>query len=211
MSTGRAEALLKLARQEVDAIQHPRHREYLAGRARAEAFLVRARLRGLDITTGEGLRFVGGQGPIFRGSGSFRLGDNCSFRAALMRSRLATAPGGTIAFGDRTGFNYGLEIHSSKLVEIGDYTMGGAMVTIYDTNFHQIDEVTETKTEPVRIGRHVWLAHACTVLPGVTIGDHAVIGAGAVISRDVPPRTLMAGNPAKPVRELVASPDWSRW
>ena len=75
-----------------------------------------------------------------------------------MRSRLATAPGGEIIFHEHVGFNYGLEIHASKLVEIGDHTMGGAMVTIYDTNFHQIDEETEKKTEPVRIGRHVWLA-----------------------------------------------------
>jgi acetyltransferase-like isoleucine patch superfamily enzyme len=206
-----AATLLGRAHQEVRALQHEKHREYIAGRARAEAFLLRARLRKLDITHGDKFRFLEGPGPIFKGPGPFRFGDDCVFRAGLMRSRLATAPGGEIAFREHVGFNYGLEIHSSALVEIGDHTMGGAMVTIYDTNFHQIDEATEKKTEPVRIGRHVWLARGCTILPGVTIGDHAVIGAGAVISRDVPARTLMAGNPAKPVRELVASPEWSRW
>jgi acetyltransferase-like isoleucine patch superfamily enzyme len=187
------------------------NREYLAGRARAEAFLLRARVRKLDVTTGTGLRFLKGPGPIFRGPGPFRFGDDCEFRAGLIRSRVATAPGGSLVLGDHVGFDYGFEVHSSVLVEIGDHTVGGAEVTIYDTNFHQIDEATPKKTAPVRIGRHVWLRTGCTILPGVTIGDHAVIDAGAVISRDVPPRTLMAGNPAKPVRELLAAPNWSRW
>ncbi len=181
-----------------------------AARARAEASVLRARLRRVDITTGQRMRFLDGPGPIFHGPGPFRLGDDCEFRAGLIRSRLATVHGGELIIGDHTSFDYGFEVHASVLVEIGDGTIGGSMITIYDTNFHQIDEATEKKTEPVRIGRNVWLGSGCMILPGVTIGDSAVIAPGSVISRDVPEGTLMAGNPAKPVRELAVSPGWSR-
>jgi acetyltransferase-like isoleucine patch superfamily enzyme len=204
-------ALTARARTEMEALRSDAHREYIAARARADAYVRLARLRGLDLETGQGLVFLAGRGPKFVGPGSFRLGERCRFRAGLMPSRVATGKGGRVVIGNRAGFNYGLELHASELVEIGPELTGGAMVTIYDTNFHPIEETTPTKVAPVRIGRNVWLGHHCTILPGVTIGDHAVIGSGAVVSRDVPPRTLMAGNPAKPVRELVAAPDWWRF
>jgi acetyltransferase-like isoleucine patch superfamily enzyme len=205
-------ALLTRVRTEVEALRSdPKHREYMAARARADAFLIRARLRGLDLEAEGGLVFFGGKGPKFVGPGSFRFGERCRFRAGLMPSRVATGAGGKVVFGNRSGFNYGLELHASELVEIGDELTGGALVTIYDTHFHPIEEGTPTKVAPVRIGRNVWLGHACTILPGVTIGDHAVVGSGAVVSRDVPPRTLVAGNPAKPVRELEASDGWWRF
>lgn len=203
--------LLARARAEISALQTGSHREYLAARARADAFLALARIRGLDFESGEGLVFLAGRGPKFVGPGEFRLGERCRFRAGLMPSRVATGEGGRVVCGNRSGFNYGLELYASELVEIGDEVTVGAMVTIYDTNFHPIEEGIPTKVAPVRIGRNVWLGHACTILPGVTIGDHAVIGSGAVVSRDVPEKTLMAGNPAKPVRELKAGPDWWRF
>ena len=173
------------------------HREYMVGRTRAELSARLARLRGIEVELDSKVRFVDGRAVKFRGPGPFRFGDDCEFRGGPIRSRIATSPGGRIVFGERVGFNFGLNIHSSISVEVGDFTLGGAQVTIYDTNFHPVDEVAPTKTAPVKIGRHVWLGHGCTLLPGVTIGDHAVIAAGAVISRDVPALTLMVGNPAR--------------
>ncbi len=54
------------------------------------------------------------------------------------------------------------------------------MVTIYDTSFHQLQPDLPIHTAPVTIGNNVWVARGATILPGVTIGDHAVVGAGAV-------------------------------
>ena len=62
----------------------------------------------------------------------------------------------------------------------------------------------------MRIGSNVWLGRGAIVLPGVTIGDHAVVAAAAVVARDVPPRTVVAGNPATSLRTLEASDDWRR-
>jgi acetyltransferase-like isoleucine patch superfamily enzyme len=204
-------ALLTRTRTEILALRSEKHREYMAARARADAFLLRARLRGLDLEAGGGLVFFGGKGPKFVGPGSFRFGERCRFRAGLIPSRVVAEADGRFVMGSRSGFNYGIDIHASELVEIGDELTGGVLITISDTDFHPIEEGTPTKVAPVRIGRNVWLGHACTILPGVTIGDHAVVGAGAVVSGDVPPLTLVAGNPAKPVRELDSSPGWWRF
>jgi acetyltransferase-like isoleucine patch superfamily enzyme len=63
---------------------------------------------------------------------------------------------------------------------------------------------------PVRIRRNVWIGRNAIVLPGVTIGDHAVVAAGSVVLRDVPARALVAGSPATVRRELRAGDDWVR-
>jgi acetyltransferase-like isoleucine patch superfamily enzyme len=204
--------LLARMRTEVEAMRSDaKHREYMAARARADAFLIRARLRGLDLETEGGLVFLGGRGPKFVGPGSFRLGERCRFRTGMVASRVETTATGTFFMGGRSGFNYGLDIYASELVEIAGELTSGAMITISDTEFHPVEEGVPTRVAPVRIGRNVWLGHGTTILPGVTIGDHAVVGSGSVVGSDVPSRTLVAGNPAKPVRELDASDAWWRF
>ena len=59
--------------------------------------------------------------------------------------------------------------------------------------------------DPVTVGNDVWIGGGVTILPGVTIGDGSVIGAGSVVTHDVPPHTLVAGNPARIIRELSVS------
>lgn len=78
--------------------------------------------------------------------------------------------------------------------------------TVWDTDAHAFEGQEKKMTEPVNIDNHVWIGMNVTVLKGVKIGDHAVIAAGAVVTRDVPARCLAGGVPAKIIRENI--PDW---
>jgi acetyltransferase-like isoleucine patch superfamily enzyme len=76
-------------------------------------------------------------------------------------------------------------------------------VSIFDNDWHRVDDKAETWA-PVAIGNNVWIGLNATVLKGVTIGDGAVVAAGAVVTRSVPPKCLVAGVPARIVKENVA-------
>jgi acetyltransferase-like isoleucine patch superfamily enzyme len=93
-------------------------------------------------------------------------------------------------------------------IVIGDNVVVGANTTIVDTDFHPLDfdrrrsNPSEGRSAAVVIEDDVFIGMNCLVLKGVTIGRGSVIGAGSVVSRDVPPGVLVAGNPARAVREL---------
>lgn len=106
--------------------------------------------------------------------------------------------------------NGGVEIQSAVGVTIGSGCAIGDEVIIQDTNFHEVDEGGAPKVAPVTIGKNVWIARRAIILPGVSIGDHAVVGAGSIVTKDVPAKTVVAGNPAKWVRDVVASDDFQR-
>lgn len=100
--------------------------------------------------------------------------------------------------------NHGCTIMDLGGVDIGDEVMIGPNVQII-TSGHPLDPETRRSTivaDPIRIGRNVWIGAGATVLGGVTVGDDAVVAAGAVVTKDVPARTLVAGVPAVVVREL---------
>ena len=75
---------------------------------------------------------------------------------------------------------------------------------IIDADLHPLDSETPERIEPIRIGDRVWLGADTLVLRGVTIGDDSVVGAGSVVTRDLPPRVLALGAPARPVREIAS-------
>ncbi len=105
----------------------------------------------------------------------------------------------------RTGYaNVGLSIACFERIEIGADAAIGEDVMIRDSDNHIIDPQRPI-TRPVRIGNNVWIGSRAMVLKGVTIGDGAVVAAGAVVTRDVPPRSLVAGVPAVVKRDGV---DW---
>lgn len=88
-------------------------------------------------------------------------------------------------------------------IEIGDKTMIGQNVTIVTLN-HDINPETRINATPksVKIGKNVWIGADCTILPGVTIGDNSVIGAGSVVTKNVPDNVVVAGNPVKILKEI---------
>ncbi len=114
---------------------------------------------------------------------------------------------GKIEIGDYVLITPGCRISASDEIIIGDGVMMAHGTYITDSDWHGIyDRVSRPKeAHPVRIGNNVWLGDHSTVLKGVTIGDNSIIAAHAVITRDVPPNVVMAGNPARIVKELDES------
>ncbi len=135
--------------------------------------------------------------------GKLVIGDQVRFYSHFARTVLVTLPNGTLEIGDRTGINYGVDIAATKLVRIGAGCMIGTHVTIMDSSFHEIDDRQRMpESRPVQIGNGVWIGNRSVILPGVTIGDGAVIGAGSVVISDIPSRSLAMGNPARVYKQL---------
>jgi acetyltransferase-like isoleucine patch superfamily enzyme len=112
--------------------------------------------------------------------------------------------GRNLRFGRNVFVNHGCTAMDLGGIEIGDDVMIGPNVQLVSSG-HPLDPETRRSritTAPIRIGRGVWIAAGATVLQGVTVGDDAVVAAGAVVTKDVPPRTLVAGVPAQVIRAL---------
>lgn len=113
--------------------------------------------------------------------------------------------GKNIYIGDYVYLNHSCTIIDNNKVCIGDHVMIGPCVQIY-TAAHPIQAGPRIQgwevAKPITIEENVWLGGAVVLLPGVSIGRNAVVGAGAVVTRDVPPNTVAAGNPARVIREI---------
>lgn len=116
---------------------------------------------------------------------------------------------GRIRVGDRVFVNSGAVVFSVLEVTLGDDVALANEAYLMDSDSHGI-EGRPVKEAPVRIGNGSWIGARAMVLPGVTIGSRCVVAAGAIVSRDVPDDTLVAGNPARVVRELVYPPGIAR-
>lgn len=111
--------------------------------------------------------------------------------------------GGTLTIG-QGACNVGLTIMCAKEVTIGNGVRIGRNVSIRDWNGpHVIINETYTNHAPVHIEDHVWLCTGCTIMPGVTIGKGSVVAANATVTKSVPPGSLVAGSPAKIIKENI--------
>ena len=113
--------------------------------------------------------------------------------------------GRNITLGRKVFFNFNCVVLDVMPVRIGDHTLFGPAVQIY-TATHPLDsELRRSGLEsalPITIGDDVWVGGGAVILPGVTIGARSVIGAGSVVTTDVPPGVFAAGNPCRVVRTL---------
>ena len=110
---------------------------------------------------------------------------------------------GYIRLGDYCIISPGARLRSAIGIEIGDSCMLAEGVLITDADWHDLyHRIYPGKRSPVRLGNNVWIGDGARLCKGVTVGDHSVVGAGAVVTRDVPSYCVAAGNPARVVREL---------
>lgn len=156
------------------------------------------------------MAWIRGRRPRIVPTGDIRIG-RC-FKADGLKGRieLGAFQHGRLRIGDHVYLNGGVSVVAATCIEIGDHTRIGDHTTLLDSNVHEVEQDAEVERGPIRIGRNVWIARNCTILPGVEIGDHSVVGAGSVVTCSIPPRTLAAGVPARPIRELRADDGWVR-
>lgn len=116
--------------------------------------------------------------------------------------------GYNIKIGENFYANHNLIILDPASVEFGDNVFIGPNCSFY-TPQHPIDAPTRNKgleyALPIKVGHNVWFGGNVTVLPGVTIGDNCVIGAGSVVTKNIPPNVVAAGNPCRVIREIIHS------
>lgn len=140
-------------------------------------------------------------------------------REALLREVVGSAGAGAsleptfrcefglnIRLGERFFANFDCVMLDCAPITIGDDVLLAPKVGLY-TAGHALDAAERVAggcfARPITIGSAVWIGAGASVLPGVTIGDGAVVGAGSVVTRHVPPRTVVAGNPARVLREIT--------
>jgi maltose O-acetyltransferase len=120
--------------------------------------------------------------------------------------------GSNITLGDKVYLNFNCVILDVTTVDIGEGVLIGPNVQIY-TATHPLDWKLRKEglenAKPVFIGSHVWIGGGSIILPGVKIGDRSVIGAGSVVTKDIPPDVLAVGNPCRVIRYLGKKPETS--
>lgn len=110
-----------------------------------------------------------------------------------------------IHFGHHIYCNFGVTMVDDTHIYVGDYTMFGPHVTIATAGHPILPSLREKAYQfnmPIHIGKNCWFGAGCIVLPGVTIGDNVVVGAGSVVTKDIPSNVVVVGNPAHVLREI---------
>lgn len=131
---------------------------------------------------------------IFVCEGDFKLFQGAS---------IYVAPGANLVLhGGWSFLNTNSTLNCFHHIEIGKGCAISDNVCIADSDSHYIDGYKERMAAPIVIGDHVWIGKNVTVMKGVTIGSGAVVGAGSVVTKDVPCNTVVAGNPARPIKTI---------
>lgn len=110
-----------------------------------------------------------------------------------------------VHFGKNVYANFNLTLVDDTHIYVGDFTMFGPNVTVATAGHPILPELREKAYQynmPVFIGRNCWLGANVTVVPGVKIGENSVIGAGSVVTRDIPPNSVALGVPCRVVRTI---------
>lgn len=129
------------------------------------------------------------------------IGDGCYIEPPLH----ANWGGHHVHFGKGVYANFNLTLVDDTHIYVGDYTMFGPNVTIATGAHPILPELREQGYQynaSVRIGRNCWIGAGVIIVPGITIGDHVVVGAGSVVTKDLPDHVVAVGNPCRVLREV---------
>ena len=141
--------------------------------------------------------------PHVNATGEITVGDRVTVHSFLSRVQLSAGPGARLTVGDDTYVNNGAVLSARQSVTVGARCQIASGVILMDADFHAVGALSAPgKAAPIVIEDDVWLATRAVVLKGVTVGRGSVVATGAVVTKDVPPYTLVAGVPARPIRTL---------
>ncbi len=129
------------------------------------------------------------------------IGDDCYIEPPFF----ANWGGRHVHIGHHVYFNFSATLVDDTHIYIGDYTMLAPNVTIATAGHPILPELRECAIQynmPVHIGKNCWIGAGAIILPGVTVGDGTVIGAGSVVTKDIPKNVVAVGNPCRVVREI---------
>lgn len=129
------------------------------------------------------------------------IGENCYIEPPLH----SNWGGHHVHFGKNVYANFNLTLVDDTHIYVGDSTMLGPNVTLATAGHPILPELRERQLQynmPVHIGKNCWLGAGVVVLPGVTIGDNTVIGAGSIVTRDIPANVVAVGNPCRVLRPI---------
>lgn len=113
--------------------------------------------------------------------------------------------GAHVHFGKNIYANFNLTLVDDTHIYVGDYTMFGPNVTVATAGHPILPELREKMYQynfPVHIGKNCWIGAGVVIVPGITIGDNVVIGAGSVVTKDLPSNVVAVGNPCRVLREV---------
>jgi acetyltransferase-like isoleucine patch superfamily enzyme len=163
---------------------------------------------GRRLRTGIYLHWIEGDGDIMIGDNVYLDGKSSISFAA----RFADRP--LLQIGDHTSIGHNCQLTIGKEIRIGRYCLIAANVFMFDSSGHPTDPElrrqgsppADHQVRPITIEDNVWIGFNATIFPGVTIGEGSIVSAGAVVMTDVPPYTVVAGNPARKILPGIRCP-----
>ncbi len=149
-------------------------------------------------------------------NGNLTIGNDCTLNSGIyynpiggdIITRLIVKNSGTLSIGNNVGISNST-IYSTNSIVIKDNVLIGGGTKVWDTDFHSIDPIVrmcdgdnEINSKPIIIEEFAFIGGNSIVLKGVTIGKNSIIGAGSVVSGNIPPNEIWAGNPAKFIKKI---------
>ncbi|HLT06537.1 MAG TPA: acyltransferase [Cyclobacteriaceae bacterium] len=143
--------------------------------------------------------------PLIKNSGIIHLGDEVRIWSNINKTKIFVNKGGELTVGRNSRIN-GVHISVSQQVRIGDNVRIAPYTIIIDNDFHKIDDhfSDQGTKQAIVIEDDVWITMNCMIMKGVRIGRGAVVAAGAVVTRDVAPYSVVGGVPAKVIKQIEA-------
>jgi len=195
----------RVARGETEGGREPRFRRALRAVTSPSLLLwtMNARLQLYRCTSLPMTVRLRGNARIENYGGRIEIGDRVLIDGRTVLVEMVAHRGARIEIGERTYLNYGVSISAHESVSIGRRCQIGNYTIIMDNDYHDVaDHLSLGESAPIVIEDNVWIGARATILKGVRIGANSVIGAGAVVTRSIPPNSVAAGVPARVIREL---------